>query len=121
MRLLQRGSLPWDVWDVSIERDRGRVWARRRASHDPSRLPFGYTVTRSGRPLAELLIQLQQAFLPPINYEEVPLENDSELRSKTITTLHRTRQVRLTPGLYGVADYKIVRQGGYIKFSQCRC
>jgi hypothetical protein len=114
-----------------------------RQHHDPSRVPGSYTVAQSGRPLADMLLQLQQAFLSPINYEEVPYENDSELRSLVVSTLQGPKRLRFTPaadftatlteadsnpylalhsvfaqykqaGLYATDCYKIVQQENYV-------
>jgi len=111
--------------------------------HDPSRERGSYTVKQSGRPLADILLQLQKAFLSPINYEEVPYENDSELRSLVASTVRGPKRLRFTPmvdftatlteadsnpylaihsvfaqykqaGLYAADAYKIVQQENYI-------
>jgi hypothetical protein len=49
------------------------------------------------REAAEILLQLQQAFLSPINYEEVAYENHSELHSANFTTLKGPRKLLFTP------------------------
>ncbi len=65
--------------------------------HDPSNTVGTYSVSQTGRPLAEILLQLQQAFLSPINYEEVPYESPLELKTVTIPTLHGPKQLMFTP------------------------
>ncbi len=107
--------------------------------HDPSSLPGTYSVAQTGRPLAEILLQLQQAFLSPINYEEVPYESSSELQSKIISTAYGSMKLLFTPqtsfsaglsqddstpylalhsvfaqyksaGLYGADGYQVIQQ-----------
>jgi hypothetical protein len=112
-------------------------------NHDPSHTAGTYSVSKTGEPLAELLLQLQQAFLAPINYEEIAYENPSELRSLNITTLKGPKKLLVTPqvdfsatlteddstpylalhsvlaqyngkGLYGADSYQIIQQANHI-------
>lgn len=66
-------------------------------THEPSHTAGTYSVSQTGRPLAEILLQLQQAFLSPIDYEEVAYESPAVLKSKTIMTIHGLRKVAFTP------------------------
>ena len=65
--------------------------------HDPSHTAGTYSALQTGRPLAEVLLQLQQAFLSPIDYEEAPYESPLELKSVNITTLHGRKKLLFTP------------------------
>jgi hypothetical protein len=109
----------------------------------PSRLAGSYPVKQSRRPLAEVLLQIQQAFLIAINYEEVPYESDSVLRTIDVNTIRGPKKFRVTPQtdfvatlteadsnpylalqtvlsqykhaeLYAADDYRIVQQDSYV-------
>ncbi len=54
----------------------------------------------TGRPLAEMLNRVQALFLTPVNYEEVPHESISYLKSTTITK-RSGAQVLLAPAVAG--------------------
>ncbi len=111
--------------------------------HDPSRIEGSYIV-KEGRPIGNTILQLQQALLVPINYEEVPYESDAELRHFEQDTIFGRKTFRVPKssteftgtlsaadsspylalhtmfvqfrqaGLPGADDYKIVEHDGYL-------
>ena len=113
------------------------------STHDPSRIAGTYSVSQTGRPLAQILLQLQQAFLSPIDYEEVAYENSSILKSTSIVTKQGRKTLLFTPkatfsatltqedstpylalqsvlaqykaaGLYAADGYQVIQQAGRI-------